>query len=93
MNHPDKPCDPLASPYGMAYVVYILASRKHGTLYTGVTNDLARRVWEHREKGSGVAGSQGVMRCLRAPRMPDLAMPQTARRDESRNKASRHPSW
>lgn len=34
----------------MAYYVYILASRKYGTLYVGVTNNLARRVWEHREK-------------------------------------------
>lgn len=32
----------------MIYSVYILASRKHGTLYTGVTNDLTRRLWEHR---------------------------------------------
>jgi len=32
----------------MTYFVYILASRQHGTLYTGVTNDLARRIHEHR---------------------------------------------
>jgi putative endonuclease len=31
------------------YYVYILASAKNGTLYVGVTNDLARRIWEHRE--------------------------------------------
>ncbi len=31
------------------YFVYILASQRNGTLYTGVTNDLVRRIWEHRE--------------------------------------------
>jgi len=32
------------------YWVYILASRIGGTLYVGVTGDLVRRVWEHREE-------------------------------------------
>ncbi len=34
----------------MPYFVYILASQRHGTLYVGVTNNLVRRIHEHREK-------------------------------------------
>ena len=34
------------------YWVYILSTRKGGTLYTGVTNDLARRLIEH-QSGTG----------------------------------------
>ncbi len=32
---------------GMTYWVYLLASKRNGTLYAGVTNDLARRIAEH----------------------------------------------
>jgi putative endonuclease len=34
----------------MPYFVYILASQRHVTLYVGVTNNLVRRIYEHREK-------------------------------------------
>ena len=33
--------------------VYILASRRHGTLYIGVTSDIARRAWDHRSDAVG----------------------------------------
>ena len=30
-------------------VVYIVASRRNGTIYTGVTSDLIGRIWQHKE--------------------------------------------
>ena len=43
------------------YYVYVLASERNGTLYVGVTSDLARRIWEHKSKAvSGFASKYGV---------------------------------
>jgi putative endonuclease len=45
----------------MAYWVYILASRPGGTLYVGVTSNLIRRVFEHRERlVKGFSKNHGV---------------------------------
>tara|TARA_R110000824_G_scaffold118960_18_gene272502 strand:+ start:19911 stop:20285 length:375 start_codon:yes stop_codon:yes gene_type:complete len=49
----------------MSYYVYILASRRNGTLYIGVTNDIARRVHEHRTgAGSAFARKYDVHRLV-----------------------------
>ena len=34
----------------MAYYVYLLASQRNGTLYLGVTNNIVRRIHEHKAK-------------------------------------------
>jgi len=45
--------------------VYILTSRPRGTLYVGVTNDLVRRIHEHREGlAEGFTKSQGLKRLV-----------------------------
>jgi hypothetical protein len=47
------------------FFVYILASRKLGTLYIGYTSDLARRLHEHREEGMpGFTSKYGVKRLV-----------------------------
>ena len=46
---------------GKNYFVYILASKRHGTLYIGVTSNLAARVWQHKNKVSeGFTKDYGV---------------------------------
>lgn len=49
---------------GSMFFVYILASRRNGTLYVGVTRDIVRRTWEHRE---GIIG--GFTRKYRVKRL------------------------
>jgi putative endonuclease len=45
--------------------VYILASQRNGTLYTGVTSDLIKRVWEHKnDLIEGFTNKYGVHRLV-----------------------------
>jgi putative endonuclease len=45
----------------MTCYVYLLASKKHGTLHLGVTNDIVRRVYEHKSKAApGFTSQYGV---------------------------------
>ena len=47
------------------YHVYLLASRRHGTLYVGVTSDLIRRLHQHRESlADGFTKRYGVKRLV-----------------------------
>ena len=52
--------------------VYILASKRDGTLYVGVTADLIRRVWVHREHPSGFCARYRVSRLVWYEPLPDM---------------------
>ena len=54
-----------ARPMPTPGYVYILASRRNGTLYTGVTSDLISRVWKHRHRVyAGFTAKYGVHRLV-----------------------------
>jgi putative endonuclease len=44
------------------YYIYILASQRNGTLYIGMTDDLVRHIWEH--KNELVEGLQRNTLCI-----------------------------
>ena len=46
----------------MGGYVYIVTNRKNGALYTGVTADIAQRIWQHRDRtGSRFAAEHGTV--------------------------------
>ena len=54
--------------------VYILCNRRNGALYVGVTADLARRTWEHREAiGSEHCREYGIARLVHVERFETIA--------------------
>mgnify|MGYP002779318398 CR=1 FL=1 len=55
------------------YHVYILASARNGTLYVGVTSDLAARIWQHRSGATpGFASRYGVYRLVHVEAFLDV---------------------
>lgn len=46
------------------YFVYLVTNKRNGTLYLGVTNDLVRRVYEHKHKVSGGFSTRYGADCL-----------------------------
>jgi putative endonuclease len=55
------------------YHVYILASGRNGTLYTGVTASLSQRIWQHRNgEGSKFTSKYGVHRLVHAEAFADV---------------------
>ena len=57
----------------MGGYVYILANDSNGTLYIGVTNDLIRRVFEHREEvAEGFTKKYGVKRLVHFEQFDDI---------------------
>jgi putative endonuclease len=44
--------------------VYIMASRRNGTLYVGVTSDLVQRVWQHKNGTIGFTARYGCKRLV-----------------------------
>ncbi len=59
----------------MAYAhVYLMASRRNGTLYLGVTVDLVRRVYEHRTGTSGFTARYAVRQLVWLEAHDDVAV-------------------
>ena len=55
--------------------VYMMTNRPFGVLYVGVTNDLARRAWEHRERmRPGFTSRYHLRRLVFAERHEDIAV-------------------
>ena len=82
--------------------VYILASKRNGTLYIGVTSDLVKRVWEHRnDERDGFSKKYQVHRLVHFELF--AAMPSAIAREKALKKCRRvwkleliekeNPSW
>lgn len=69
--HDDQP----GEAFGMGGWVYIMTNKPHGTLYIGVTSDIARRAWEHREGiVEGFTKRYGLKLLVHAEQHDDIRM-------------------
>ena len=70
----------------MSFWVYILASGKRGTLYAGQTDDLKRRIWEHKQKLTpGFTSKYGVDKLVWMAEFPT--------RDEAKSRERQIKTW
>ena len=65
--------------------LYILASKPNGTLYVGVTNDVIRRIWEHKSDVVDGFTKQYGMHTLYMQSFMKLCRMQFSERSRSRN--------
>ena len=73
----------------MGFWVYILANRRGGTLYVGVTNDLVRRAFEHREGlVPGFTKRYGIKMLVYYERHDTAAAASSGKRTSSTGRAS-----
>lgn len=56
------------------YYVYILTNKKHGTLYTGMTNDLRRRLYEHKQRKFGFTSKYNLTKLVYYEETSDVKM-------------------
>ncbi len=70
----------------MSFWVYIMASERNGTFYVGHTDDLARRIWEHRaEVRPGFTSRYGIKKLV--------WMEAHATREDAKLRESRLKRW
>ncbi|MBB35433.1 MAG: hypothetical protein CME88_02575 [Hirschia sp.] len=70
----------------MTFWVYILASGRNGTLYIGQTDELSRRIWEHKQKLTpGFTSKYGVDQLVWMAEFPT--------RDEVKSRERQIKAW
>lgn len=81
-----------AHPANRSYWIYILANKRNGTIYVGVTNSLERRVWQHKSKLiEGFTKQYGVDRLMHFEQFRDVSS--AIEREKAIKGWTRKKSW